>query len=105
MHQELPTATLSSNVLPVNSLRNDRRDFVRQPTNDLCELVINLRGRKVTCRVTNISAGGAMIEASHNFLPKRFVLENPAKDIRVICTIVWTSKSFSGVKFNKVIDT
>ena len=82
--------------------RNDvpeRRRSTRVPVNDLSE-ILNEKGKSVCgCVVHNLSETGAMLEVSHQDLPKRFVLANRKKNTKAACSIVWQCGGLVGVEF------
>ncbi len=80
-------------------MRSNRRSTPRELTKELAELIVDLNGRKITCLVHNISDGGAMIESSSGYLPKRLILNYPDKDIRAVCRLAWMKGNLAGLEF------
>ena len=77
----------------------NRRQWPREKTDELAELIIDLNGRKVACLVKNISKGGAMIETSMTTLPKHLILDYPAKNIHRACRAKWMLGNKLGLEF------
>lgn len=80
---------------------NNRRVYPREKTQELAELILDLKGRKVACLVHDISDGGVKIESSSNSLPTRFILNYPEKNIRSICRVAWKRDMLFGLEFVK----
>ena len=89
----------TANIEFISTSETDRRRTPREDTSDLSSLKVGVNGRPITCLVHNISATGAMIETSVSDLPQRFILDNPTKNIRALCRIVWSCRGLSGVEF------
>ena len=83
----------------IDSDQVNRRSFEREDQYELAELVIDLKGRKVACLIHNLSAGGAMVETTMTTLPKHFILNYPAKDIRRTCRVIWVDSNLVGLEF------
>lgn len=83
---------------------NDRRDRPRKPTRDLSSLRTGPADPAITCMVHNLSETGAMIETSTRDLPERFILDNPAQNIRKLCRVVWSCGGLTGLEFIKPAD-
>lgn len=79
--------------------KDDRRDAPRIPTKDISSLETGRSGQSITCLVHNLSDTGAMIETSTRTLPKRFILDNPNRNLRKLCRIVWSCGDLTGVEF------
>jgi len=81
------------------AMRSNRRVYPRENAVDLAELIVDLTGRKIICLVHNISDGGAMIESSATFLPKRLILNCKKQNLHKACRVKWTKGNMAGLEF------
>ena len=78
---------------------SEKREFRRDPAQDLSEIILDGRRFGVACLIHDISEGGARLEVSCGELPKRFVLANYTRRTKTLCRMVWRKGQLIGVNF------
>ena len=92
---------LSAHIEFIPIGRTERRGARRQQVNELASLNTKVNAPPITCLVHNLSDTGAMIETSVKELPQRFILDNPTRNMRTLCRVVWSCQGLTGVEFIK----
>ena len=78
---------------------DERRSSDRMVVNDLAEMLVDINGTVKTCLVHNLSETGAMVEFSFHKIPKRVVLVNQKRNLRIVCNVVWHCGELAGLEF------
>ncbi len=84
---------------------DDRRDSTRQEADEYALTLLQGSDSAIACVVKDISETGARIMISADcFVPKRFKLCIPERDVIADCEYVWRRSDEVGLRFRNVVD-